>query len=129
MPQPLPSSPRTWQHKFRDTVRGTLVAIRGDSSFAAHFAIALAVVGAAAVLRVSRTDWCLLVLCITLVMTAEFFNTAIEQLAKAISGEFHPHLRDGLDISGGAVLVASLGAAVVGIIVFLPYIGRFLAGG
>ena len=69
------------------------------------------------VLGISRTEWCLLILCIALVMTAELFNSALEQLAKAITKEEDPHVRNGLDIASGAVLVAAIGAAVIGLLV------------
>jgi diacylglycerol kinase len=46
---------------------------------------------------------------------AELFNSAIEHLAQAITADHDDHLRDALDISSGAVLVASLGAAAVGV--------------
>ena len=50
-------------------------------------------------------------------MTAELFNSALEQLAKAITKEEDPHVRNGLDIASGAVLVAAIGAAVIGLLV------------
>ena len=68
-------------------------------------------------LGISRTEWCLLILCIAVVMAAELFNSALEQLAKAITEEKNSHIRNGLDIASGAVLVAAIGAAVIGVLV------------
>ena len=45
---------------------------------------ALLLVLAAALLRIDRTQWCVLVLCITIVLTAEMFNSALEHLARAV---------------------------------------------
>ena len=68
--------------------------------------------------RASQGEWCLLILCIATVLTAEMFNTAIEHLARAITPDRHDELRDALDTSSGAVLLASLGAATVGTWIF-----------
>ncbi len=82
-----------------------------------HLPVAAAVVVAAAVLRTSVEEWCLLVLCIAGVLAAELFNTAIERLARAVTREHHPDLRDALDIASAGVLLAASGAAVVGVLV------------
>jgi diacylglycerol kinase len=104
-----------WYRKFAVAVRGIAVGTRGQSSFAVHLAVALAVVIAAWLWDVSRWEWCVLVLCIVAVLAAELFNSAIEHLAQAITADHNDHLRDALDISSGAVLVASLGAVAVGV--------------
>ena len=82
-----------------------------------HLAAAAAVVGAAIALDASRLEACLLVLCITVVLGAELFNTAIEQLARAITRDHSEQVRDALDTSSGAVLLTAIGAAVVGLLV------------
>ena len=40
-------------------------------------------------------------------------------MAKAIDSQYHPQLRDALDIASGAVLLAALGAVVVGSVVIV----------
>jgi diacylglycerol kinase len=119
-----PLSPqRWWGGKFRDAFRGVKAGMRGQRSFGVHFVAAAAVIVAAAVLRVTLVEWCVLLLCIAGVLVAELFNSALESMAKAITHESHPHLGNSLDIASAAVLVASLGAAAVGTIIF----GRHLA--
>jgi diacylglycerol kinase len=109
---------RSWLRKFRDAFRGMKEGVRDQSSFVAHFCCAAAVLAAAAVLRMERVEWYVLLLCITVVLTAEMFNSALESMARAITGQPDPHLGNALDIASAAVLVASLGAVVVGAIVF-----------
>lgn len=115
--------PRSWLKKFADAFAGVWLGVRGQSSFAVHAAVAVIVVIAAAVMRVSLFGWCLLVLCIALVMVAELFNSALEVLAKAVDVEENDYLRDALNIGSGAVLLSAIAAAVVGATVF---IGRFI---
>ena len=89
-----------------------------------HVIAAVAVVGLAAVLRVSAVEWCLLAGAIAAVLAAEVFNSALESIARAFGPERNPRIRDALDMASAAVLVAALGAVAVGLGVFGP---RFLA--
>ncbi|MEN6457952.1 MAG: diacylglycerol kinase [Thermoguttaceae bacterium] len=117
---------RSWIRKFRDALRGVVVGVHGQSSFQVHLAIGGGVVIAGAALRVTPVEWCVLALCIAGVLSAEMFNSSLESMAKAITGENHPHLGNSLDIASAAVLVASIGAAVVGAIIFGHRLGILL---
>jgi diacylglycerol kinase len=112
-------APRTWYEKFRDAFRGVRTGMRGQSSFQVHLGATVAVIIAAALLRCTLWEWCILALCIGGVLTAEMINSAMEYLAKAIDENHNPHLGDALDTGSAAVLFASLAAAVVGAIVLL----------
>lgn len=109
---------RTWGEKFAAAFRGLWSGIVGQSSFAVHFAMAFIVMVVAAVLRVSGTQWCLLILSIAVVMTAELFNSALEWVAPAVTEEYNRYIETALNVASAAVLVASIGAAVIGLIIF-----------
>jgi diacylglycerol kinase len=113
------SSDRSWITKFRRAFRGAELGIRGQSSFFVHLFAAAAVIVAGSMLRVTRVEWCLLAICIAGVLTAEMFNSALESMARAITHEDNPHLGGALDIGSAAVLMAAIGAAAVGALVFL----------
>lgn len=114
------SEPRrsgSWLRKFGNACRGIKIAVRAEVSFFVHLFVTAIVLVTGLQLGISRLEWCLLVLSIAGVITAELCNTAIERLARAITRTEHPEIRDALDMASGAVLAASLGAAVVGLIV------------
>ena len=117
---------RSWPRKFAAAGRGVLLGMRGQKSFLIHLPSAAVVILAGYLLGVSRIEWCILVLCITLVLTAELFNSALECLAKAVDEDYNPRLADCLDIASGAVLIAALGAAATGAMVFLSHVGKLL---
>jgi diacylglycerol kinase len=110
---------RSWPEKFRDAFLGLWLAIRSERSFAIHLPMALLVAVLAAILRVNLPEACLLGLCVTLVLAAEMFNTALERMARAIDRQENADIAAALDIASGAVLVASIGAACVGTVIFL----------
>lgn len=114
----------SWKSKFGYAFRGLRRAFRTQHSFAIHLLIACVVVAAAAVLRVTTIEWGLIVAAIGMVLVAETFNTAIESLARAVHMQFHPRLRDALDIASAAVLLAAGTAVVIGICIFVPALYR-----
>jgi diacylglycerol kinase len=115
---------RPWKRKFRVAFRGVALGIRGQTSYFVHLFLAAAVIVAAWVFKVNMTEWCVLLLCITGVLTAEMFNSALEALARAITREHDPEIRDGLDMASAAVLMAAIGSALIGAVVFLYRLGR-----
>lgn len=115
-----------WGAKFACALRGIARGAAGQSSFYVHLPAAVAVVVLGALLRVTPAEWGLLLLCITVVLAAELLNSALESLARAVAQEHNEHLAAALDISSGAVLVASAGAAIVGAIVFVYRLGVLL---
>ena len=73
-------------------------------------------------LGISRVDWLAIVLCIIVVSVAEVVNTAIESAVDLASPEWHELARAAKDAAAGAVLLASAGSVIVGLIVFSPYV-------
>ena len=87
-----------------------------------HATATIVVILAALFFCVSPLEWCVLVVAIVAVWIAEAFNTAFEFLADLVSSEFHPLVQQAKDIAAAAVLIAALGAVVLGVIIFVPYI-------
>ena len=81
----------------------------------------MAVIIAGIVLGITRTEWIMVVMCIGTVIAAELFNTAIEKLVDSVSPERHPVAGQVKDIAAGAVLICAVAAAIIGLIIFIPY--------
>src|SRR5437763_9577090 len=114
-----PRPRRSWRKKFRAAFRGIKLGVRGHSSFFVHFFFSALVLAAALVLGCDLVQWCLLLGCIGLVLTAELFNSAVETLFRGLDEATRERVWPCLDIAAGAVLLASLTASVIGIIVFV----------
>jgi diacylglycerol kinase len=82
--------------------------------------LAALAVAAGAYCRLSVEEWRWLILAVGLVLVAEMFNSAIEQLGDAISAEPHANLRFAKDMAGAAVLAAVVVALLIGATVFGP---------
>lgn len=106
---------------FKHAGRGVLVLL-WQANARIHVAAAVVVILLAWHFAVSPTDWALLLICITIVLAAEAINTAVEHLVDIASPEWSALARDAKDIAAGCVLISAIGAAVVGLVVFLPYL-------
>jgi diacylglycerol kinase len=115
---PARKKPRRWRDKFKEAFRGVKKGVRGQSSFSVHFFFAVVAVAAAAVLDCNHLEWCLVLGCIGLVITAELFNSSIETLFRGLEPEARDRVYPSLDIAAGAVLVAGITSAAVGTIIF-----------
>lgn len=118
VPAPARKKRRRWRDKFHEAFRGVKLGVRGHSSFFVHFFFAALVVTSAAVLGFNWIEWCIVLGCVGAVISAELFNSAIETLFHGLDQETKDRTYRCLDIAAGAVLIASLTAAIIGTIVF-----------
>lgn len=93
-----------------------------------HLVASVAVVTAGFWLEISRLEWLAVVLCMAFVLALEAVNTALEYLTDLASPDYHPLAGKAKDAAAGAVLVAAIGAAVVGGVVFLPKVWALVMG-
>lgn len=117
-----------WIEKFRVAVSGLVISVRTQPSFWVHLTAAASVVGVAAALQIESWRWCVLLIVISVVLAAELLNTAIEQLVSVLHPEHHPRVGEALDAAAAAVLIASAGAVVVGLVALLPPLWQWLTG-
>jgi len=117
---------RLWLDKLRESLRGIKLGIRGHSRFFVHFFFAALIIAMAIVLRCEPLEWCLLLGCIGLVLTAELFNSALEVLCRGLDEISKIRARHCLHIASGAVLLASTTSALIGTVVFVPKLAAML---
>lgn len=106
--------------RLRDATRGLVLLVRATANARIHLVATALAVGLGLWLRLGRSEWLWLVVAIGAVWSAEAFNTAIEALADRIAPGRDPLIARAKDLAAGAVLVAAVTAAVIGLLVFLP---------
>ena len=97
-----------------------LVLLRTQANARIHAVVTVLVVVAGFVFGITRGEWCAVVGAIGLVFTTEGLNTAIEAVVDLASPERHPLAERAKDVAAGAVLLAALTAATIGLLVFGP---------
>ncbi len=92
-----------------------------------HLVFAVAALIACALLRVEIWGWCVVVICIGMVFSAEVLNTALEALCDKVSPEYDEHIKIAKDAAAGAVLVLACTAVVAGLIVYIHAFLKLIA--
>jgi diacylglycerol kinase (ATP) len=127
---PLPSSPPfTFSGRLRSVrfaCRGIRTMLVSQHNAWVHAFATVAVCAAGIGFRISRIEWCAIVIAIVAVWTAEALNTSLELLCDVASPAFHPMVEKAKDVAAGGVLISAMGAAAVGLVIFVPRVSAFL---
>lgn len=109
---------------FKYAFEGIATALKEEPKLNFHLLAGLVVLILSFILKISKEDWMIIIFLIGFVIAVELTNTAIEAVVDAFTSSEHPGAKLAKDISAGAVLVAAITSAIIGIIIFLPYISR-----
>ncbi len=107
---------------FKNAFNGIFILLRDGKIFRVHLIIAALVIVAGFVLKIERLEWLIIMLTIGVVLSAEAFNTSLEKLSDHISPEYHQAIKKVKDMAAAAVLLASIAAAIIGLVIFIPYL-------
>ena len=111
---------------FRYAVVGLFSLFREENNARVHLVASVITIVGAYLLQFSLIEWAILLLTISMVLVAEAFNTALERLANRVSTEYHVLIKEAKDISAAAVLLAAIGACVIGVVLFTPKLLQLL---
>lgn len=110
---------------FNYAVSGIILSIKTEKNMLIHYIIAVSVLGLSLFFNFTRVEFLTLLFAITLVLTLEMINTAIEKTVDMITKEYHPYARIAKDISAGAVLISAVNALIVGYLLFFDRLNQF----
>lgn len=105
---------------FKWAFKGLFDLFRNHPNAQIHLLAVLVVAAAGFCLGLSTVEWCLVLLCMVLVIGMEAMNTALEYLTDLVSPAHHPLAGKAKDVAAGAVLICAIGAVVVAAIIFVP---------
>ncbi|MSQ79306.1 MAG: diacylglycerol kinase family protein [Flavobacteriaceae bacterium] len=104
---------------FIHAFRGIRFGFAGIN-FKIQATIGLLAMGLSVATKISGLEFLSVILCIIIVLAAELFNTATEKLCDHLHPEKHPNIGKVKDLAAGAVLLLSIGSAIVGLYIFIP---------
>jgi diacylglycerol kinase len=110
---------------FRFAFKGIYVFFKEETHAKIHLLATCVVIFLGFFFHIATWEWCVCLLCIGAILSAEAFNSALERLTDLVSPEYHPLAGKTKDLAAGAVLLLSIFAAAIGLIVFLPKIYNF----
>lgn len=107
-----------WQ-SLTYAVRGFKVVMQ-EPNAQIHLVLGALAIALGVYLQISRMEWVAVCMAIAAVIGAEAMNTALEKVVDLASPDWHETAGQAKDAAAAAVLIVSLGAAGVGLIIFLP---------
>ncbi len=112
------------RESFLFAFHGLVYALETQRNMRLHLFSATLVMGLGWLLELPRREFIAVLTAIMVVMVAEMVNTAIEAAVDLASPDLHPLAQTAKDVAAGAVLLAAIGAALLGVWVFLPRLGK-----
>jgi len=106
---------------FKFAFDGLLEGIRSQWNIRIHLSALFVVVSLGIYFGITRFEWIAMSIVVSMVLSAEYLNTAIEYLADVISPQYHPIIGKAKDLSAAAVLLCAFVAIIVGLFIFIPY--------
>ena len=88
-------------------------AFRAERNFRIHMLALCGVLVVLLIVRPAPAWWAIAVLTVTVVLAAELFNTAVENLADHLHPDKHPRVRIVKDCAAAAVLMVAAGALCI----------------
>ncbi len=120
---------RKWVESANYAIEGILHAAKTERHLRYHFYAAVLILLLSLILGITRSEFIAIAIVAIIVLSVEMLNTAIEATVDIIFKEYDNRAKIIKDIAAGAVLTASIGAAVVGYIIFLPYLKNTFENG
>lgn len=115
---------RKFFKSFKYAFEGIHYAFKNDQNLLAHILVAFLVINVSMALKVTPFEMGILGLTIMMVIIAEMVNSAIEKMVDLITKEHRQEAKIAKDVSAGMVLLTSFAAAIIGSLIFLPYLLR-----
>lgn len=113
---------RSLSQSFRSAFAGLFHCMRSQRNFRIHLTAALLVLLSAYILGIRRIEVLILFLSILLVLTLEMINTTFESLIDLVAPDWREKARVAKDVAAAAILLAAIGAVIIGILIFSSYI-------
>ena len=105
------------------------LTLKSERNLRIHLFVAALVLITAYCLNFSITKFCILLLTIAAVISAEMFNSAIEFSLDAIfHNKYSRMVGMAKDIAAGAVMVVTITAVMIGVLLFAPPVIKLIAG-
>jgi len=107
---------------FKYAFRGFKTAVFEEQTFKIQLTIGVLVIILMFLLPLTSLERAVLFFTILLVLSLELFNSQLERILDIFNPKFNSNIKKIKDLSAGAVLLASLGSIIIGLLIFLPYV-------
>jgi len=111
---------------FTYSYRGLKKVFREEQNVRMQMIFGLATILLALVFKIRPIEWCIIILSMGFVLLAETVNSAMERATDMLKPRISEYVKVIKDIMAAAVMISAITAVMVGLIIFIPYILKFL---
>ena len=112
---------KTFRESFRHAFDGIKMIVKTERNMKIHLVMTILVILCSVLFGLTASEKAIVISLCALVICAELVNTAIENAVDMGTAVFNMYAKRAKDAAAGAVLVISIGAAIAGLIIFIPY--------
>ncbi len=109
-------------HNLRDSfnfaIEGVIEAIKTERHMRFHVWATIVVIILSFMYGVTKSEFAILTITISMVWIAELVNTAVENSIDIVCKAYHPLAKKAKDMAAGAVFIAAMNSLVVGYVIF-----------
>ncbi len=107
---------------FKTAFSGLAWALTTQPNFRVHILLSLVAIGLGIYFGISTIEWTIIIFTIVLGLTSEMINTAIESMTDLLTNQWRKEAKIAKDVAAGMMLTVAVGAVIVGLMIFLPYL-------
>ena len=120
---------QNFSNTFKNARKGMSLTLKSERNLRIHLFVASLVLISAYCLNFSINKFCILLLTIAGVISAEMFNSAIEFSLDAIfHNRYNRMVGMAKDIAAGAVMIVTISAVLIGVLLFAPPLIQLFVG-
>ncbi len=113
---------------FRYAFAGIWYTLKTQRNAQIHLGITTTIVILGLTLKLTRTEWAILMLTTGFVWATEMLNTVAEAAMDYATTDFNPQVKIVKDVAAGAVLIAAITAVIVGLLILGPPLFEWVTG-
>ncbi len=110
------------RNSFKYAIEGIWTSFKTERNMKIHIFIMILAIIAGIILKINKSEWIICIILFAIVIGSELFNTSIETIVDMVMPEKNEKAKIAKDVSAGAVLVVAIGAAIIGLVIFVPRI-------
>lgn len=114
---------------FNNAINGIIAAIKSERNMKIHVFAAIVVFILSLLFDISKTEFMIVCIAVSMVIVSELFNTAIEEIVDMITTGYHPKVKIIKDVAAGAVMASTFFAVIIGYFVFFEHMSIGLKNG
>lgn len=114
---------------LKDSINGINSTIVNEDNFKREIVVGIIALILSYLLKISRIEFIIILITISLVLILELINTAIESVVDLCTMEYNRLAKIAKDVAASAVLTMCIFSLMIGTLIFVPKIITIVTGG